>query len=160
MEVKLYSADKCAQMRATEKKYVALCAIILSVASGICVGLCLLARKYPGGGLQWMATAITTIAGWGTLYCFCNEIMPCANRRKFEQKLLHTESVSVRGTVMSIEKPVTVKKGVRCVPVELQQSEKITHFYWDVQIPMPQLVGRQVVLTVAERYITAYEVVQ
>lgn len=158
MEVRLYAEQRTAAKKAAQKRDIRFCALLSAVTAAVCICLCLLGKKCDGAWLQWTTAAIATVSGWVVLYRLCNRVMPTAERIKFENELLCAPTNAYCGTVVQVEPPVTMRRHIRCLPLKLQQEGGYVVLYWNAEVPMPDLLSKEVRCCTVRHQIVAYEV--
>lgn len=155
----LYSSELLSRWAARAKRCLLLCALCLGMNLALCIFLCSRVNALNSASLLWITVILSTLAGWAVICLVYFVYLPARAQISHIGGILN-EACEVHQGVLHMHKEKNfIPKSIAFCRVSLTDGEETKHFH--VNAGLASLLppdGSQVRVTVARKFITAYEV--
>ena len=111
--------------------------------------------------LRIVFIVVTIISGWAAITVFTVVFLPFSRRKNVVKKILSFGKRNIIGTVISMDKHLTVPEKIYVTEIAVLCDDKRFEFYYDDNCPSPAFsVGDKVDFTLSANFVYSYEVIK
>lgn len=159
MITELYDKDTLSGFLSSRKKYIILSISVLVFAIVASVLISFFVNDANQIWFEVLNIVVCAFGGWLALFWLFNKILPFNSYIRNLRLLLFSERKKVCGKVERIGKAITVSKNIEMREIIItDEDETQTVLYWDNNLKLPELVGKDVEFYVVQNKVAAYGV--